>query len=312
MLAIFPVISVPPCNQCAAAWLPHHPCVTLTYMGLNRAFWQATEAIHNPVYFAEHATAHYEELGLKGYWMGYVGSRAAALGTPSADVVTALFHGFSPRLIQRALPEAWRRATPQELITARYNLARSVIAPALDGHDVARAAKSLTNVTKGLNFAGKALAAAHFSTANPLPDDDVAALWHAATVLREYRGDCHVAILTAAGLDGVSSNILAVAAGLVPADQRRLRGWAENQWLTGYEDLVARGWLDEDHKLTAHGKAAREQIEDTTDRVCAAGMSKEATGWALTIEESVVEIARSIVEAGRVQFPNPAGSASPA
>ena len=100
-----------------------------------------------------------------------------------------------------------------------YDLARDALAPGLADADVERLAKELTAIWTSLDFAGKGLAAAHASL--PAPDDAIGRLWHAATILREYRGDCHVAILTAAGLDGAAANALAVADGRVRAQPAR-------------------------------------------------------------------------------------------
>lgn len=278
-------------------------------MTLSRAFWRAIETVHVPVYFAPDAKQTYEAIGLKGYWMGYTASRSAALGTPSAPVVTALFHGFSPAIIERALPSAWERATPEAILAARHELASSAIAAGVEGFDVAAVTRELGLMAKGIDFAGKALAAAHHSV--PAPDDATAQLWHAATVLREYRGDCHIAILTAAGLNGVSSNVLATAAGYVKTDQRQLRGWTEDEWQIAVDELTTRGWVDPSGAITPTGKSARDQIEDTTDRVCAAGLDREATARGITVEAKLVEIARSIVATGVIPFPNPTGGKQP-
>ncbi|MCW2830548.1 MAG: hypothetical protein JWP31_1240 [Aeromicrobium sp.] len=278
-------------------------------MTQSRAFWRAIEAVHTPVYFAPDAKERFEAVGLKGYWMGYVASRSAALGTPAAPVVTALFHGFAPRRIERALPAAWERATSQDVLAVRHQLARDVLTPVLDGIDVSRVAHELTLLTSGLDFAGKGLAAAHYSV--PAPDDPIGLLWHAATVIREYRGDCHVAVLTAAGLDGCSANALAVAAGLVGDDQRAGRGWSEDEWGAAVGHLGTRGWVDVEGAITAVGRSARDQIEDTTDRVCTAGIDREATARGITIENALVEIASAVIASGAVTFPNPTGVARP-
>lgn len=250
--------------------------------------------VHVPVYFAPDAKQRYEEIGLKGYWMGYTASRSAALGAPSAPVVTALFHGFAPSIIERALPSAWERATPETILATRYDVVRSTLGPALEGTglEVAAAGRELGLLTEGIDFAGKALAAAHYSV--PAPDDEIGLLWHHASVIREYRGDCHIAILTAAGLDGVSSNVLAAAAGYVKPDQRAMRGWTEEQWQTAIEQLMTRGWVDDSGAITPTGQAARDQIEDTTDRVCAAGLDREATARGITVETKLVDIARHL------------------
>jgi len=278
-------------------------------MTQSRAFWRSVEAVHDVVYFAPDTKQRYEALGLKGYWMGYMASRSAALGTPSPELVVAMFHGFAPAMVHRALPDAWSMASRHDILATRYDLARDALAPALAQVDAARLAKELTAITAGLDFAGKPLAAAHASL--PALEDDPGRLWHAATVLREYRGDCHVAILTAAGLDGAAANALAVAAGLAGERHRSLRGWTEDEWESAYGRLVQRGWTDADGMITDTGRAARQQIEATTDRVCAAGIDREATGRVITIEEELLALARAIEAAGAVTYPNPTGVQRP-
>src|SRR5687768_1311111 len=278
-------------------------------MTVKRAFWQAIEVIHDVVYFAPDAKQRYEAIGLKGYWMGYFASRSAALGTPAPEVVVALFHGFAPRMVHRALPDAWSMGSRDEVLTTRYDLARDTLAPGLADADVERLAKELTTIWTSLDFAGKGLAAAHASL--PMPDDPVGRLWHAATILREYRGDCHVAILTAAGLDGAAANALAVADGRVPERQREMRGWTEDEWAEAYERLRQREWTDEHDAITGTGKVARAQIEDATDRVSASSFDKEAQARTITLEDALVSAARAIEASGAMQFPNPVGVRAP-
>lgn len=272
-------------------------------------FWRSIEAIHDVVYFAPDAKERYEAIGLKGYWMGYVASRSAALGTPPPELVIATFHGFAPTMVRRALPDAWSMATRDDILTARFELARDALAPALESADTAAIAKELTAIVGGLNLAGKPLAAAH--AAVPQPDDDAGLLWWAATIIREYRGDCHLAVLTAAGLDGADSNALAVAAGLAGDHQRKLRGWTEDEWELAIGRLRTRGWVDADGAITEAGRAARTQLEDATDRVCDAGIDREATARKITVEAALLDLARAIEASGAVTYPNPTGVLRP-
>jgi hypothetical protein len=278
-------------------------------MTATTGFWRSIEAIHDVVYFAPDVKQRYEAIGLKGYWMGYVASRSAALGTPPPELVIATFHGFAPTMVKRSLPAAWSLASRDDILKTRFGLARDALEPALKDADTAAIAKGLVAIVDGLNLAGKPLAAAH--AAVPRPDDDAGLLWWAATVIREYRGDCHLAVLTAAGLDGADSNALAVAAGLATDDQRMFRGWTEDEWALAVDRLRTRGWVDAEGAITDAGSAARQQIEDATDRVCNAGIDREATARKITIEATLLELARAVVASGAVTYPIPSGVQSP-
>ncbi len=277
-----------------------------------REFWRSIEAIHDVVYFAPEAIERYEQLGLRGFWMGYCASRGGALGTVGPEVATALFHGFAPGRVARALPDAWDRSTPDAVLAARLDGAREALArgfvdlPA--DVDVARTADALHQLAGMLDLAGRPLAAAHRSV--PVPTDPLGKLWHAATVLREYRGDSHVAVLTAAGLGGAESNALAAAVGLVTHDQYRSRGWTEEQWTAAFDRLQQFGWV-EGTAATETGRAARERIEDATDRSCGAGLDQEGTARAYALVPSLVPMARSIESTGVIFYPNPTGVPQP-
>jgi len=263
---------------------------------LRRSFWHAVETIHHVVYFSPRAKAAYEAVGLKGQWMGYFASRSLALGEPGPEVVVATFHGFAPHLVHRALPAAWSLASRDNILAARYALARETIAPGFEDVDVTTLAKGLQAGLPGLELAGRPLAAGNLGL--PVPDDDLSAVWHAASVLREYRGDSHLAVLTAAGIDGVTANVLAVAAGMAMADQQQLRGWTDEQWATGADRLRDRGWIDGDDAITEAGIIARTQIETDTDRATNAGVSAEALGHFSSVADLAVRASKQIVAAG--------------
>lgn len=273
---------------------------------VRRQFWQGIEVIHDVVYFGDDIRERFEAIGLKGWWMAYFAHRSAALGTPNANTVTALFHGFAPPLVERALPDAWSRASRDEILATRLQMARDRLTPAISPDavdiDVARLAHELEVIVDGLDFAGRALAAAH--AAVPKPEDPIGRLWWAATVLREYRGDSHVALLVAAGLDGAEANVLAVADGRAPADQQRARGWTDDQWAAAYDRLRHRTWVDAEGRTTDVGRAARAQLEDATDRVSSACFDQEMQARALNAEPALVDLARAINGVGAVPFPN--------
>jgi hypothetical protein len=280
---------------------------------VRRPFWQGIEVVHDVVYFAPDIRERFEAIGLKGWWMAYFAQRSAALGTPDAKLVTALFHGFAPRLVERALPDAWILADREEILAVRVDLARDQLSPVIDsaavGTVVSELAHDLESIVGDLDLAGRPLAAAHASV--PQPDDPIGRLWWAASVLREYRGDSHVAILVSAGLGGAAANALAVADGRAPSHQQQARGWDDDEWATAFADLERRGWVDADRSITEAGRQARAQIEDATDRVSSACFDREMQARALRAETHLVDLARAVNAAGAVTFPNPTATFLP-
>lgn len=265
-------------------------------MTMTREFWRAAETIHDIVYVVPEAQTRFESLGLPRGQMAYIASRAAALGTPGPELVIATFHGFAPKRIHSALPEAWQLVDRDEILRVRLEVARDALAAAWPGADIGSLSDRLAAMTDGMDWAGKPLAAAHASL--PMPDDPVGRLWHAATILREYRGDCHVAVLTAAGLGGAAANLLTQAAGLVPERQQTVRGWEDGDWNRAREALAQRGWLDAAGAITDAGRGAREQLESATDRVTASGFDLEATARGVAAEDQLVELARQLTARG--------------
>ncbi|MFE0513675.1 hypothetical protein ACFW2E_28120, partial [Streptomyces sp. NPDC058964] len=115
---------------------------------------------------------------------------------------------------------------------------------------------------------GRPLFAAH--AALPWPDEPHLVLWHAQTLLREFRGDGHLAALLGAGLSGIEALVTHAAAGDYGADTlRKSRAWSREQWTEAVEGLRARGWLAEGSDLacTEEGTRRREVIERTTDEL---------------------------------------------
>jgi ElaB/YqjD/DUF883 family membrane-anchored ribosome-binding protein len=131
----------------------------------------------------------------------------------------------------------------------------------------APAADMLTAVISGIDCAGRVLAAPN--AALPVPGGPLARLWHAATVLREHRGDGHVAALVAAGLDGCEALVLRAGLDLSREMLQPIRGWADADWEQAAGRLAGRGWLAPDGRLTTAGAAAHRAIEQATDLAAA-------------------------------------------
>jgi hypothetical protein len=224
------------------------------------------------IYFSADAAARYEALGLTG-GAGYFASRSAAMGTPSAEVVIATFYNFNPALVRTALPAAWQVTSPEKVLEARLAGAdatlREVLGPALlDSPEMARAAALARRAAASVagDLTGRPLYAAH--TTLPWPDQPHLVLWRAQTLLREYRGDGHVAALLTGGLSGIEALITHAATGTISASALRVsRGWSEEDWAAGVAGLQERGWLAADGGFTPLGQEGRQQIEDSTDRL---------------------------------------------
>src|SRR6266508_4041044 len=92
----------------------------------------------------------------------------------------------------------------------------------------------------------------------------------AATVLREHRGDGHVAALVAADVGGCEVLAWRAASDLSREGLQPHRGWSDEEWDGATRRLVDRGWLDAGGKPTDTGVESFRAIERATD-VAAAG-----------------------------------------
>jgi helix-turn-helix protein len=234
-----------------------------------RSMWRAVEPYHAIVYFAPEPQAACAALGTRGYWMSYFALRAAPLGAAPPEVVTALFYGFAPRLVARAVPDTWAVAPPERYLAVRLDavdaaLHRVLGAEVLGSDSVAEAAELARAAALAAPTAGRALGAA--TAALPWPDAPHLVLWHAQTVLRELRGDGHVAALLTAGLDPVECGVLLAAEIAMDQDwMRTRRGWTEQEWADGAARLAARGLVTGDGAVTPAGRALRAEVERHTD-----------------------------------------------
>jgi len=118
---------------------------------------------------------------------------------------------------------------------------------------------------------GRPLAAAHAELA--WPEAPHLVLWHAQSILREYRGDGHIALLVTHGLSGIDALITHGAAGdVAPRLLQSSRGWSDQQWADAVVSMRQRGWLDDGEALglSPWGAAQRQEIEDQTDALATA------------------------------------------
>ena len=231
------------------------------HLVLIRRLGVLVESIHAVVYFAPEPQAAYAGLGLKGYWRGYFASRAAPLGEAGPELVTALFAGFAPAMVARALPAVWGTASPQQVQAARQDAATAALRRlAHPAHlaSVAAAAELTGRCVQALRLPGRPMAAAQ--VALPRPDEPLAVLWHDCTVLREHRGDGHLAAVAVAGLVWPEPHLL--PGRQVDAQQQQHRGWDDESWQRA-ADRVGQRAADRARSCTAA------ELDATTDELAA-------------------------------------------
>lgn len=212
-----------------------------------------TETIHAVVYFAPEPLAAYEELGLRGYWRGYFASRAAPLGPVGPELVTALFGGFAPAMVARSIPEVWTIAQPELVSRVRLSAAVAALRRRL-GSDydalVVAATKLTSRCVMTLPLSDRPMAAALSGLERPT--EPLAALWFDCSVLREHRGDGHLAAVTSAGLVWPEPHLLPGKS--VDPRLQEFRGWDDEIWNAAklrMRDFSARPLEDATNELAA-------------------------------------------------------------
>jgi len=276
-----------------------------------RAVWQYGEPVHAIVYYAPERQAATDALGLRGGWMSYFGCRAAPLGAATAAVVTALFYNFHPKMVGRAIPDAWSYATPAALLDARLagvdGAMRRVLGDdVVSSSSVSRAAELATAAVSGCNMAGRPMGAAN--QAVPEPAEPHLRLWQALTAIREHRGDGHVDRLVDAGVLPLEALVLQAATGRSPQDGLRShRGWSDDEWSAAATALAARGLVDDEMRITPAGAELRQAIEDGTDRLAAPIVATIGDDRADELVALLRPLAEAVMAAGAVPAHNNMG-----
>ncbi len=274
---------------------------------LARRLFERFEPVHGITYFAPEARAAADELGYRGFWRGYFATRSAPLGRVAPRVVEAVFYNFTAFRVAKSLDGAWDTVTPEQALAARQAGAVAALRRygLTDNDNLCTAAELLGRAARNASPAGRPLYAA--LTAAPWPDEPVAALWHAATLLREQRGDAHVAALVAAGIDGRESNVFHVAAGRATKDGiMRSRDYDDGEWATIEQNLTRRGLLDEG-ELTAEGRALKTDIESRTDRVSLPALDALTDAEVERLFQALTPITRQVIAGGDLPASTPMG-----
>ena len=237
-----------------------------------RRMFELVEPIGVLPYAADDVNEPMFALGFTNYWDTYFAGRAAALGRVSAEVVDALFYNFAPGEVARHIPKIWDTTTPEAALAARekgcVTALRRILADHVDTPQFARAAALLTKAATSAPVEGRPMYAALH--ARPIPDEIVARMFYAASLLREHRGDGHITALMAEGIARLEAHVLFAAAnGIAPATFGRIHHLPGPQIEAVLDGMRARGLVDADGWLTDAGRAAHERVEGLTDDLAA-------------------------------------------
>jgi hypothetical protein len=218
-------------------------------------FYAAFEPIAASVYFAPEVHEAFQAAGFGppstaegclplADLSAYYCSRAGCMGQVPGEVVVAAFGVFNPDLIIPAVEAGWRIADRDTVLRVRLAGQTAFLQRALgDQPGIERATELLLRAADAGQAGGRFLYAGLRSL--PFPEPGWGAMWRAADMVREYRGDCHIAAWVAAGLDPVEAELMTeVFYGMPPKYYHRGRGWREADLDAGLDRLRARGWVD--------------------------------------------------------------------
>ncbi|MEU3841194.1 hypothetical protein AB0E88_14325 [Streptomyces sp. NPDC028635] len=232
----------------------------------------ALNTLHATHYFAPELGKELGALGITHPRAANFAVRSAALGPVGAGTVAAAFYNYRYDLVAEHVPAVWSTAAPAEVLAARAravdgSLRRLLGEETIASDGMTEAARLALRAAEACSRPGRPLYAAHADL--PVPEEPHLAFWHAATLLREHRGDGHLAVLLAAELDGLEAVVThtATGKGMTPSWVFTTRGWTRADWEAAQGRLRERGLLDASGELTEQGVALRADIEEQTDRL---------------------------------------------
>ena len=189
---------------------------------VGRRLFELVEPVAVVTYMANEPTEAVMALGFDNVWDAYFAGRAAPLGSKvRPEVVHALFYNFAAGEVARHIPRVWDTITPGAANAAREHgsvaALRRILGERADTPGIVRAGDLAIKAGTSARTEGRALFAAVRTL--PVPTEPVARLWHGANLLREHRGDGHVAALVTAGIGGTEAHVLHALSEGTPAGE---------------------------------------------------------------------------------------------
>ncbi|MBP2368735.1 SCO6745 family protein [Pseudonocardia parietis] len=234
-----------------------------------RALRDAIEPLACLSIWSPEAAEGYAALGLDDYFAAYVWQRVAPLGTPPEPLAVTALGVFDGGLIGPQYALGASAVDRDKIVAVRLDAPGRTLRRVL-GEDLPElgreAAAAVVALRRGIDAADRTARPLFTGLlAEPWPDDPAAALVHACHVLREHRGDSHLAVCAVDGLDAVQMNVLTeLWCGYPLGAYTASRGWAPDRIEAAADELRARGLLDGD-RLSADGLRHRATLEARTD-----------------------------------------------
>src|SRR6478609_5096950 len=237
-----------------------------------RRMFELVEPIGVIPYSADEPNEAMFALGFTNYWDTYFAGRAAPLGLVPAEVVDALFYNFAPGEVARHIPKVWQTTTPEVAIAARQvgcvNALRRILGDHVEFAPFARATELLVKAATSAPIEGRPMYAA--LRALPIPDEVVARLFHAASLLREHRGDGHIAALMTEGIGRLEAHVLLALDMDMPAEKfGRIHHLPAAQIGAVVDGMRDRGLIADDGWLSGPGRAVKQRVEALPGRLAA-------------------------------------------
>jgi len=237
-----------------------------------RRMFELVEPIGAIPYSADEPNETMYALGFTNFWDTYFAGRAAPLGLVPAEVVDAVFYNFAPGEVARHIPKVWRTTTPEAAIAARQMgcvmALRRILGDDVDSLAFARVADLLLKAATSAPFEGRPMYAALRGI--PIPDEVVARLFHAASLLREHRGDGHIAALMIEGVGRLEAHVLyALGTGTAAEKFGRIHHLPAGQIAAVIDGMRGRGLIGDDGWLSEQGRAVKQRVEALTDDLAA-------------------------------------------
>jgi len=234
---------------------------------LTRRLAKAAEPLHSCAYYADEVK-RFTEFGFSGWWHAYFAYRAAPMGAVSAQEVTVAFYNFAPRMVEKAVPSCWEVMSPrnvrQQQIQIMEEALHRIFKDDVPDRRAGYAAEALRETLTGLETSGRPLYEAWGTES--WPESVLLSLWHAATLLREYRFDGHNDALRQADISGLGCHLMMAADGRgTPTVIQTIRGWTPKEWQLEAEKLRSCGWINAEGLHTELGRSVRRDIELATD-----------------------------------------------